>query len=273
VWTQRRLQPLGLVVLGSDQKQDNHTGMQNARFESGLDNSPMYDSPPVFYDNTTNRMLLYDIGMTSLFISECHALSKLGRILGRTQQSNELDERFTTMISLMEQWLWDEKAGTYVNRRSDTNDTMHRYSPTHFYPMLSGSIPDAHALSLITKHLTNSAEFCVGNMTEFAIPSCSHSDPAFQNQDYWRGRIWGPMNLLVYLGLRQYDRIPEARAARKALCLQSSNLLLGEWLTRGHVHENYNGMTGEGCDVGNSDPFYHWGALLGFINLMEAGFV
>ena len=32
----RRLGPLGLIALGGD-------GMQNARFESGLDQSPMYD--------------------------------------------------------------------------------------------------------------------------------------------------------------------------------------------------------------------------------------
>lgn len=30
-----------------------------------------------------------------------------------------------------------------------------------------------------------------------------------------------------------------------------------------HNHqENYNSATGEGCDVSNSNPFYHWGALV-----------
>jgi hypothetical protein len=28
-----------------------------------------------------------------------------------------------------------------------------------------------------------------------------------------------------------------------------------EWLENGHVHENYNGDTGEGCDATNSDKF------------------
>lgn len=37
-----------------------------------------------------------------------------------------------------------------------------------------------------------------------------------------------------------------------------------------HVHENYHGDTGDGCGVGNSDPFYHWGGLLGLIPIMEA---
>ena len=37
------------------------------------------------------------------------------------------------------------------------------------------------------------------------------------------------------------------------------------------MHENFNGITGDG-DFGSwSDPFYHWGALSGFISFMEDG--
>ena len=34
-----------------------------------------------------------------------------------------------------------------------------------------------------------------------------------------------------------------------------------------------NAETGEGNDVRNSDNFYHWGGLLGFIWLIEHGYV
>ena len=37
-----------------------------------------------------------------------------------------------------------------------------------------------------------------------------------------------------------------------------------------HVHENYNSITGEGCDAKNSDKFYHWGALMSVIAFLEA---
>lgn len=36
------------------------------------------------------------------------------------------------------------------------------------------------------------------------------------------------------------------------------------------VYRNYNATTAEGCDVGNSNPFYHWGALSGYIAMREA---
>ena len=57
----RRLEPLKLIALGGDT-------MQNARFESGLDNSPMYDGE--FHDRASGLMQLYDVGMTSMVTME-----------------------------------------------------------------------------------------------------------------------------------------------------------------------------------------------------------
>ena len=50
---------------------------------------------------------------------------------------------------------------------------------------------------------------------------------------------------------------------------KSYDLFLKEWKENGHVHENYNAMTGTGDDVSNSDRFYHWGALLGYVQYMQ----
>jgi hypothetical protein len=45
------------------------------------------------------------------------------------------------------------------------------------------------------------------------------------------------------------------------------------WISERHLYENYNAETGQGDDSGMSDKFYHWGALLGFIKLIEEGYV
>jgi len=45
-----------------------------------------------------------------------------------------------------------------------------------------------------------------------------------------------------------------------------------EWLKYGFVRENYNADTGE-APSGRSSDYYHWGALLGMINMIEEGFV
>ena len=116
----------------------------------------------------------------------------------------------------------------------------------------------------IQAHYENPKEF----WGEWALPSIARNDPAFGDQNYWRGRIWAPMNFLVYLVLCRW---PDMERIRKDLADKSEKLLLKEWLEHRHVHENYNAVTGEGCDSDNSDRFYHWGALLGVVAMAEKG--
>jgi len=49
---------------------------------------------------------------------------------------------------------------------------------------------------MIRDHLSNPKEF----WGTWVIPSIARDAPAFADQNYWRGRIWEPMNYLVYLG-------------------------------------------------------------------------
>ncbi len=116
---------------------------------------------------------------------------------------------------------------------------------------------------MVREQLMNPEEF----WGEFVIPATPRTEKAFDNQEYWRGRIWGPMNFLVYLGMRNYD----FAEARGQLVEKSRNLFLKEWKTNRHVHENYNAKLGVGDDVTSSDPFYHWGALLVFMDALRQG--
>jgi hypothetical protein len=45
-----------------------------------------------------------------------------------------------------------------------------------------------------------------------------------------------------------------------------------EWKNRAYIRENYHAETG-GAPDRRSEHFYHWGALLGMINMIEEGFV
>jgi hypothetical protein len=75
--------------------------------------------------------------------------------------------------------------------------------------------------------------------------------------------------MLVYMGMKNYD-MPEVQ---KDMADRSNNLLMKSWMTEHHVFENYNADNGRGDDAGWSDAFYHWGALLGMIDLIEKGHV
>jgi putative isomerase len=229
-----------------------------AALESGLDNAPMYDDIP--FDTTTHLLQLQDVGLSSLYIADCDALAQIATTLGRTAEAVELRARADSFRAAMQR-LWDEKTGLFLNRRTDTGRFEHRLSPTHFYPLLAGVPTPEQARRMIDEHFFNPDEF----WGEWILPSCARNDPAYPEQEYWRGRIWAPMNWLVYLGLRRYD-LPEARGA---LVEKSRALLLKEWREHGHVHENYCADTGQGCNAERSDAFYHWGGLLGLIAGLE----
>ena len=237
----------------------------NERFggalESGLDNSPMYDDIP--FDSATHQLALADVGLNGLYLMDCRALAAMAEVLGKTAETQELRERIDAFSSKL-QTLWDEESGIFLNRRTATGEASHRISPTNFYPLTGGAATPAQAERMIAEHFYNPREF----WGEWIMPSIARDDPAYPEQTYWRGRIWAPMNFLVYLGLRHYD-LPQAR---RDLVAKSQALLLKEWRANRHVHENYNGDTGEGCDVGNSDRFYHWGGLLGLIAFIDAGY-
>jgi putative isomerase len=232
--------------------------LQGARYESGLDNSPMYDDAP--FDKKTERMMLADVGLMGMYVADCDALSTIAGELGKAAEAKELSERAQRYREKVAT-LWDENTGIFLNKDLISGKLSPRLSPTNFYPMMAKAATAKQADRMVKEHLLNPSEF--GG--EFVLPSIARNDAAYKDQDYWRGRVWGPMNYLVYQGLRNYNQ-PEAR---QELASKSLKLFLKEWNQNGHVHENYNATLGNGDDVKTSDRFYHWGALLGYITYLE----
>jgi hypothetical protein len=229
-----------------------------AILESGLDNSPMYDD--AVYNVATHKLEFADVGLMSMYIADCDALATIADNLGEAAAANEIRGRAAHYRAKLAT-LWNSDAGMFLNKDLHTGQFSSRLSPTNFYPLLAKAATPQQAEVMIKNHLLNAKEF----WGEWIIPSIARDDPAFNDQNYWRGRIWGPMNYLVYLGLRNYDD-PEVS---RQFAQKSYELFLQEWKKNGHVHENYNGMTGVGDDVRSSDRFYHWGALLGYIQYLQ----
>lgn len=257
----------GYLVFGTDRNtrrknpDDPSIGtLQGAKYESGLDNSPLYDDAP--FDEKTGRMPVADVGLMGLYVADCNALADIAAAIGKAPEEAELRARSARYGAKLRS-LWDPGTGIFLNRNLATGESSRRLAPTNFYPLLARVASPAEADRMVREHLLNPNEF----WGQWVLPSIARNDPAFKDQEYWRGRIWGPMNYLVYLGLRNYGQT----GARGLLAEKSLALFAREWGMKGHVHENYNAVTGEGDDVASSDRFYHWGALLGYMACAETG--
>ena len=261
-WWDEERNNRGYLSWGSD---DHPAGMgglslQAAKYESGLDNSPLFDE--AVFNEETEMLELASAGLMGLYVADCNYLANMAEILGKPQEARELSARGERYAAKLQE-LWDEESGIFRDKNLATGAFSTHLAPTNFYPLLGGVATPDQARRMIEEHFMNPDEF----YGEWMLPSIARNDPGFKDNSYWRGRIWAPMNFLVYMGLRNYD-LPEARAL---LAERSEALLLKEWTGKRRVHENYNAETGEGDDVRNSDSFYSWGGLLGLIPLMEAG--
>ena len=153
--------------------------------------------------------------------------------------------------------LWDEDFGLFLNKDLRDGSLSRRISPTNFYALNADCVTETQKRRMMDEHFYNPEEF----WGEFIMPTIARNDPAYPDQDYWRGRVWAPTNFLAYAAMKYAGLKQECGDLAK----KSEELLLKEWRLHGHVHENYSGDDGMGCGVPNSDPFYHWGGLLAYI--------
>jgi putative isomerase len=128
-----------LLEWGSDRGSTASVGgrgnLQDAKFESGMDDSPMYDD--AIYDPRTYTMNLADVGLNSLYALDADCLARIAAILGKDADSRKFAAEYEHMKQLVREKLWNEKDGIYENRFWDGRFSS-RLSPTNFYPMFAG---------------------------------------------------------------------------------------------------------------------------------------
>ena len=265
-WNNRRL-PDGTLCWGSNYfvsksgakiETTDIGNLQGARYESGLDNSPMYDDAN--FDEKSEKMLLSDVGLTGLYIQDCRCLIELASVVGNDEWATVLTDRLNETENALES-LWNPEDGIYENRYAVTGQFSDSISPTNLYCLYSKRVSEERQIEMSGRYIMNPQE--LGG--KYMLPSISRSNKAFADQNYWRGRIWPPMNYLVWEALGVHNMQTEMGA----LAESSREILLREWDEHCHVHENYSGIDGSGCGARNSSTFYHWGGLLGYISIMQ----
>ena len=221
-----------------------------ARNETGMDNSATHDE--AIYDPVTRTLSTFDLGLNCAAALDAEMLSKMAVVLGKHDDAREFADLAERTRKLISETLWDESRGIFANRQR-SGGFVRSLSPTSFYPLLCGAASPAQAARLLD-HLNDESTFG-GN---YVLPNATRDDPAFADNVYWRGRIWPNVNYMVWLGLRRYGFMVEA----SKLASQSYDLFMKSWREDRIASENYNAVTGEAMDQGDTDPFYIWAAML-----------
>ena len=248
----------GLLEWGSDRGATFSVGgrgfLVQAKWESGMDDSPMYDD--VTYNPKTYTMDLDDVGLNSLYALDAECLAKIAAVLGYEDDNRRFVAEYDRVKSLVRQLLWNEQDGMFENRYWDGRFSK-KLSPTNFYPLLAGIATTEQAKRMVREHLLNPKEF----WGKYVIPTISRNDPAFQDQYYWRGDIWGPTNYLVYQAINRYG---EDEAALE-FAEKSYDLFMDDWQAHQRTNEQYYAWGGSA----GGDVHYTWGALLCLIAMEQ----
>jgi hypothetical protein len=256
-WTVEHREPYrdGLLSWGDDRDKGSPIridGWVGAIYESGMDNSPMWED--LGFDAGTLTMGRACVDLCSMTALSARILAVLCGRVGADAAPFEEDYR-RIRAAVNSRLLGPD--GLYHNMRVD-GSLSDRVSPTSFYPMLAGLSSREQSAALISRHLRNPETF--GGHP--VIPSVPRNAPCYDGDgDYWRGRIWPPMNYLVWAGLRQYNPAEATHLADQCRVLFDE-----EWSRDGDIHENYSAATGRG-EPGDgvharSSPMYCWGGLL-----------
>ncbi len=248
----------GVLEYGSSQTGFGHfVGTKlAAKDESSMDNSPMHDSAR--FIPGTNTLNMEDIALNSILALEGECLAQIALRLGGDTNADTLKKRTDALKKKIDETLWDGENALYANKHWEIG--FQPPSPTSFYPLAAG-IPGEERAEKLIEHIFDEAEF----WTEFPLPSIWLKSEAVNDNVYWRGRAWPPLNFFTYIGLKRYGKWQEARRLLDKIMAHFGR----GWLNERACYENHNTFTGRGDDSVDTDPFYGWGALYPLMWIME----
>jgi putative isomerase len=188
--------------------------------ESGMDNSPRFDTPAT----------LNAIDLNSYLSMECRILSSFAEALGRTDEAKKWSDRNHDLNRLINERFWNEEAGFYFDEDSAEKRQTGVFAVTGFLPLLCGA-PTRQQVQRLASHLKSPNTFATAVPIASAVMTPGMSRP----HDMWRGPMWMNMNWLIAMG---FELEGQRRIAQE---LREKSLRAVEhwYLKRGSIFEFY----------------------------------
>ena len=189
--------------------------------------------------------LVQDVLFNALLCRAGHDLAEIARILGQDPSPFEAQAERTALA--INEKLWDDKRGIYLDFDLVTNEPIRVYATTGFSPLYAG-IPDEDQASRMLD-LLESCGFGLGANDAYPIPTYDRYGYGFSPVQYWRGPVWININWLLLRGLQRYGFKEQAEHLR-----QATITLVRE----GGFYEYFHPTNGNG----HGSDFFSWTAAL-----------
>ena len=211
------------------------------------------------YDETKIRQdcpfLVQDVLFNSLLYKADGDLAEIARIVGEDPSPYEDLARKTR--SAVEEKLWDEERGTYVDYDLvDGRPVRVYFGPNLAGPLYAG-IPEQDRAKRVVDTLENEG-FGLADEAITPIPSYDLHGFGFSEERYWRGPVWINIDWFLMHGLEAYGYQDYAKRLRKTIV---------ELCKNEDFHEYFDPFTGKGL----GSILFSWSAALLLNVIMEDG--
>lgn len=143
-----------------------------------------------------------DPSMTFTLMRAQRDLAEMGRILGRDVSSIEND---VERLKQGAETLWNESLGSYDSRDTLSGEWSYSISNASFLCWYGGL--EAPEMKPVLERVMTGIEY--------GVPSYDPHGEKFDAKRYWRGPVWGVVNMLIGMGMDDFG-MPEGPALRKA---------------------------------------------------------
>jgi neutral trehalase len=155
--------------------------------------------------------LVQDVLFNTLLCQADRDLAELARAVG--EDSSPFQARAERTARAINEKLWDEECGIYLDFDLVTSEPIRVYVAAGFSPLYA-NIPDTERARGILAMLENSG-FCLGGNGCYPVPSYDRYGYGFSPVQYWRGPVWVNINWLLLRGFERYGLDEQADRMRR----------------------------------------------------------
>jgi hypothetical protein len=195
--------------------------------------------------------LVQDVLFNSVLCRADKDMAEMARVLG--EDPAPFEERSQKTAHAIEEKLWDEERGIYLDHDLISGRLIRVYFAANFSPLFAGIPSEARAKRLVDA-LQNDG-FGLSDQSVTPVPSYDMQGFGYSPVQYWRGPVWLNINWLLMHGLEDYGYREHADRLRDSivgLCREAG------------FHEYFDPVTGEG----HGSDLFSWSAAL-LIDVLE----
>ncbi|CAM3652715.1 MGH1-like glycoside hydrolase domain-containing protein [Parendozoicomonas haliclonae] len=179
----------------------------------------------------------HSIDINAYLCQEKQILSRLASLLGHHDDAEQLKKEAIDLREILEKQFYDQDSGFFYDKGTNQQKQLltHRGRGPEGWTPLFCQLANTEQAASIRDRLMDKAEF----NTPVPCPTASRSNPSYDPEAYWRGRVWLDQLHFALVGLANYGYDHEAKTLAAQLLLKGEGILDNKPL-----RENYNPETG-----------------------------